>query len=193
MWLLSGVVLLGPNLLLRSNYIIRPIVECARARQWLCSKSHTNVLFVLCMMSNWVCTAFQLHSMWIYVSDDGQGGPKHSTEAELVQNNRYLFRKSLTVGTGRQNGQHPGRHGKHRKHLDEPQEQSPWEHEDETQTNWQRTKGRGLTCIMSGWWEVETGEWTNEGQVKLIGAEQVIKQAGNTQGQEVKCLKWEAR
>ncbi len=30
--------------------------------------------------------------------------------------------------------------------------------------------------------EVETGEETNEGQVKLIRAEQVIKQVGNTQG-----------
>ncbi len=32
----------------------------------------------------------------------------------------------------------------------------------------------------------ETGEWTNKGQVKLIGAGQKIKQAGYTQGQEVK-------
>ncbi len=34
----------------------------------------------------------------------------------MVQNNRYLFSKSFTVGTGRQNRQHPGRHGKHMKH-----------------------------------------------------------------------------
>ncbi len=37
-------------------------------------------------------------------------------------------------------------------------------------------------------WSVD--EWTNKGPEKLIGAEQVIKEAGNTQGQEVKCLKW---
>ena len=58
-----------------------PVKHIGRRRQeigsnhrlWLCSKLHTNLLFILSMTSNRVCSAFQLHSMWILCTREMPG------------------------------------------------------------------------------------------------------------------------
>ncbi len=115
-----------------------------------------------------------------------QGGPKCRQHGGRVDADMVFIWENRLTGRNRQaelagsgtHGQHAGTESKRTTR---------------TKHRRQRAKGRGLIYIVSGWWVVETGEGTNKGQVKLIGAEQVIEQAGNTQGQKVKCLKWEER